>query len=123
MKKQNCFLSVRNLLLTLLICHGAIQLTAQTVVTFTETMGTVAATTTIVAHEAANSFDNDGFTMSNGGATTPADIRNSSASSGYTGASGGANVFFSGTAGPLGFGIANIVTTGLTGLTLFSIHI
>lgn len=96
---------------------GLSQLKAQTVVTFTETFGTVSATTAITAHETANGFDNDPFTMSNGGAAGTADIRSTNASSGYTGASGSAHAFFTGT-GTLGFGIAGISTTGLTGLTM-----
>ncbi len=55
-----------------------------------ETMGNVAATTTITAHESANGFDNDSYTMSG-----TADVRSSiSFSSGYSGASGGAYVYF-----------------------------
>lgn len=96
---------------------GLQQTKAQTVVTFTETMGTVSATTAIASHETANGFDNDGFTMSNGGAAGTADIRATNVSTGYTGASGAANVFFTGT-GTLGFAIAGISTTGLTGLTM-----
>lgn len=96
---------------------GLSQLKAQTVVTFTETMGTPTVTTAITAHETANGFDNDPFTMSNGGAAGTADIRVTNVSSGYVGASGSANVFFT-AAGTLGFGIAGISTTGLTGLTL-----
>jgi hypothetical protein len=61
---------------------------------FTESIGTVSATTTIAAHEAANGFDNDDFTMSG-----TADVRSTGASTGYTGASGNANIFFTNTAG------------------------
>lgn len=61
--------------------------------TFTESMGTVAGTTTIAAQEAANGFDNVGFTM-----TGNADVRITNASSGYAGASGAANIFFTSTA-------------------------
>ncbi|MFN5370268.1 MAG: hypothetical protein ACK5B6_02290, partial [Bacteroidia bacterium] len=119
MKKLNYSISVSVFLLTILFSQGFFNaLSGQTVVTFTETMGTVAATTTIAAHETANGFDNDAFTMSSGGATNPGDLRNTSFSGGYTGASGGANVFLTSTSGVYGFGIADIVTTGLTGLQL-----
>ncbi|MBK7432160.1 MAG: hypothetical protein IPI62_14915 [Bacteroidetes bacterium] len=55
---------------------------------FTEQMGIVAGTTSINAHESANGFDNDGFTM-----TGTADVRVTVASTGYAQASGNANVF------------------------------
>lgn len=70
----------------LFLALGSGNLFAQT---FTETMGSVGATTQIAVHEAANGFDNDAFTM-----TGNADVRNTSASNGYPGASGLANVFF-----------------------------
>lgn len=85
---------------------------------FTETMGTVTAETTIAAHETANGFDNDDFTMTSGGITDPANIRATSASTGYTGASGLANVFFTGTAGERGFAIEGINTANYTDLKL-----
>ncbi|AEI49458.1 T9SS type A sorting domain-containing protein [Runella slithyformis] len=59
--------------------------------TLVETFGTVSATTTIAAHEAAGNFDLDDLTYSG-----TSSIRNTSSSSGYSGASGGANVFFPG---------------------------
>lgn len=58
---------------------------------FSESMGTVSATTAIAAHESANGFDNDSFTFSGTG-----DVRATYASTGYTGASGSANVMLSG---------------------------
>ncbi|HLP10430.1 MAG TPA: hypothetical protein VK177_00760 [Flavobacteriales bacterium] len=85
---------------------------------FTEGIGTVGSTTTIVAHETANGFDNDAYTMDQGGATNPADIRATSVSSGYTGASGGANVFFTTTSGEYGFAIKGINTLGCTSMTI-----
>jgi len=103
-------------LILLIILMGNLMTSAQ-VVTFTETMGTVGGTTTLVAHEAANGYDNDSYTMTNGGAAGTADLRATNVSSGYAGASGGANVFFTGT-GTLGFQIADISTVGLTGLTV-----
>ena len=56
---------------------------------FNESVGTVSQTTSISNHESNNGFDYDNLTMSG-----TADIRNTTPSSGYTGASGGANVFF-----------------------------
>jgi hypothetical protein len=85
---------------------------------FTESMGTVGTTTTIANHEAANGFDNDAYTMSSAGAANAADIRATSASSGYTGASGVANVWFPSTAGEYGFGIAGIDASGYGALSL-----
>lgn len=73
---------------------------------FTETIGSVSSTTTIAAHETANGFDNDNYTM-----TGTADVRNTSASSGYSGASGGANIFMTLTT-PVTFLISGINTTG-----------
>ncbi len=85
---------------------------------FTESMGTVGTTTTIANHEAADGFDNDAYTMSAGGAANPADIRATSTSSGYTGASGAANVYFTSTANSYGFGIAGIDVSGYGSLNL-----
>jgi subtilisin-like proprotein convertase family protein/PKD repeat protein/endonuclease/exonuclease/phosphatase family metal-dependent hydrolase len=79
---------------------------------FTETMGTVSATTSIATHETNNGFDNDGLTMSG-----TADVRITTASSGYTGASGTGNIFFTNTSGRL-FTIAGINTSGLSNLQL-----
>ncbi len=61
---------------------------------FSESIGTVSSTTSIVDHETANGFDEDGATYSG-----TADIRATTVSTGYTGASGGANVFFTNTIG------------------------
>jgi hypothetical protein len=85
---------------------------------FAESMGTVGTTTTIANHEAADGFDNDAYTMSAGGAANPADVRATSASSGYTGASGVANIWFPSTAGEYGFGIAGIDASGYGSLSL-----
>ncbi len=79
---------------------------------FTETMGTVAATTTIAAHETNNGFDNDAYTMSGTG-----DVRITSVSSGYIGASGSANVYLTTTAGKY-FQIEGINTVGCSNLVL-----
>lgn len=79
---------------------------------FTETMGTVSGTTAIATHETANGFDNDGYTMSGTG-----DLRITTVSTGYTGASGSANVFLTNTAGK-NFQIAGINTSGYSSITL-----
>lgn len=86
---------------------------------FTESMGTVSANTTIAAHEAANGFDNDMYTMTSGGAANPGDLRSTNQSSGYSGASGGANVWLTTTDGEYGFGIEGIDASSYTGLTLY----
>jgi hypothetical protein len=83
-----------------------------------ETMGTVAATTTLAAHETANGFVNTGLTITSGSATNPADLRATSVSSGYTGASGGANVFFTSTNAQYGFAIEGIDASAYTSLSL-----
>ena len=92
-------------------------LLAQTTI-FTESMGTVGGTTTIVAHETANGFDNDAYTMTNGGATLPADLRATSPSSGYAGFSGAANVFFTTTVNQYGFAIEGIDASTFSSLQL-----
>lgn len=76
---------------------------------FSENMGTGNGTTSI----ATNVFQNSGILTFAG----TADVRTSSASSSYTGASGGKNVFFNSTSG-LHFEISGINTTGYTGLEL-----
>lgn len=75
---------------------------------FNESMGTVATTTSIASHEVANGFDNDAYTMSGTG-----DVRTSSPSADYLGASGGANIFLATTAGT-NFQIAGVNTSGLS---------
>ena len=79
---------------------------------FSESMGTVPGTTQIATHESGNGFDNDGLTMSGTG-----DVRVTSVSSGYIGATGGANIFLTNTAGK-NFIISGINTNGLTNLEL-----
>jgi hypothetical protein len=80
-------------------------------------MGTVGGTTTLAAHETANGFVNTSLTMTQGGVASPADLRATTVSSGYAGASGGANVFFTGT-GTLGFAIEGINASSFTSLSL-----
>ncbi|MFN5829137.1 MAG: hypothetical protein ACK46R_00135, partial [Bacteroidota bacterium] len=92
-------------------------LIAQTTI-FTETMGTVGGTTTIAAHETANGFDNDAYTMTGGAAAVSADLRATSFSSGYTGASGAANVFFTTTNNQYGFAIEGIDASNFSSLQL-----
>ncbi|OFY92969.1 MAG: hypothetical protein A2491_04670 [Bacteroidetes bacterium RIFOXYC12_FULL_35_7] len=91
-------------------CSGSV--TSASVTIFTETMGTAPSTTLIPDHETANAFDNDGFTMSGSG-----DVRNTTASSGYSGASGLGNVFLTNTVGK-DFIICNINTSAYTNLSL-----
>lgn len=74
-------------------------------VLFNESVGTVSQTTSIADHESNNGFDNDNLTMSG-----TADVRYTTPSSGYTGASGGANVFFALTH-PTNFKISGINTS------------
>jgi hypothetical protein len=75
-------------------------------------MGTVSGTTTISTHETNNGFSNTSFVMSG-----TADVRVTSVSSGYTGASGGANVFFTNN-GTSNFLISGINTSNLNGISL-----
>jgi hypothetical protein len=75
-------------------------------VIFTESFGTVSATTTVADHQTANGFDNDSLTFSG-----TADVRATSVSTGYTGASGSANIFLA-TSGTASFSISGISTAG-----------
>lgn len=81
-------------------------------VIFTESMGTVSANTAIATHEANNGFDNTVYTMSGTG-----DIRSSTASTGYTGATGLANVFLTNNSTST-FQISGISTLSCTDLEL-----
>ncbi|HMP73765.1 MAG TPA: hypothetical protein PKE55_10935 [Kiritimatiellia bacterium] len=81
---------------TIITATPAIALTT----VFYETMGTVSSTTPINAHQNNGGFDNDQLVFTNSSLAQPADIRQTSISSGYTNAanqvaSGGANIFFS----------------------------
>jgi hypothetical protein len=80
---------------------------------FTENIGSPSGTTSITSHTFQNSST---LTFSNGGATNSADIRTTSTSSGYTGASGNGNVFFTGTSGSYGFAIEGIDVSTYTNL-------
>lgn len=81
-------------------------------VVFHETMGSVSANTSIAAHVSAGGFDNDNLSFSG-----TSDLRISSFSTGYSGASGGANVFFASGANA-SFEISGINTVGLNDLEL-----
>ncbi len=95
-----------------------------TATVFRETMGEVEATTTIGSHDSAGGFDNSGFYVyCSGGAAAAADVRLTRTSSGYTDAagnpaSGGANVWFTGTEGEYGFCIGGIDPRLFTDLRL-----
>jgi hypothetical protein len=84
-----------------------------------ETMNSAITTpSTIAQHEAGNGFVNTGaLTFSGSDATSEADVRNTSVSD-YTGASGGANIFFTSTSGDYGFAMEGIDASTYTNLTL-----
>ena len=85
---------MKKLLFIFTLCLCTIGISWGQTVFFSETFGSVSATTSIATHETNNGFDNDDATF-----TGTADIRNTNPSSGYTGASGLANVFFTNTVG------------------------
>jgi hypothetical protein len=91
-------------------------------IVFSENLGIPTANTTIVAYStgtAPATFQNKGvFTFSNGAQTNPGDLRVTSVSSGYTGASGGGNVFLTTTSGAYGFSIEGIDASAYTSLSL-----
>ncbi|MCK7589698.1 lamin tail domain-containing protein [Subsaxibacter sp. CAU 1640] len=80
---------------------------------FSENMGTATGTTTI----AANTFQNPGLTF-----TGDADVRSTGGSSGYSGASGGRNVFFTSSVGRY-FEISDINTLGYSSISLSFGHL
>lgn len=79
---------------------------SQAAVLVSESMGSVAATTAIAVHNAGGGFDHGALAFSGSG-----DIRSTTASSGYAGASGGANAFLTGS-GTSTFVIDGISTLG-----------
>jgi len=88
--------------------------TAQTTI-FSENMGTPAATTSIASY---TGWQNNGVLTFSG----TADVRNTTVSSGYTGASGGGNIFFTNVIGR-DFVISGINTSLYNSLTLsFGVH-
>ncbi len=107
--------------LFVILCSTAV---AQTTI-FTETLGTPSATTVIADYETANGFDNDDLTMTSGGAANSSDVRsNSTSSTGYAGASGGGQIYFTAAAGvgvptdERGFAIEGINAASFTSLKL-----
>jgi hypothetical protein len=79
---------------------------------FIETMGTVSSTTAISTHSGNSGFDKDALVFTGTG-----DVRSTLNSSGYTGASGLANIFLTNTAGR-NFLISGVNTSGLSNLVL-----
>ncbi|MEZ4755256.1 MAG: lamin tail domain-containing protein [Flavobacteriales bacterium] len=104
--------------------HGLLALVAATLLTpavseaqvtiFSENMGTVSATTAIATHDANNGFQNSAAYDFTG----TGDVRTSTASSGYTGASGAGNIFLTNTSNPRTFIITGINTEGFVNMTL-----
>ena len=85
---------MKKLLFVFTLCLCTIGMSWGETVFFSESFGTVSGTTLIATHESNNGFDEDAATFSG-----TADIRKTTASAGYTGASGNANVFFTNTIG------------------------
>ena len=94
---------------------------AQTTV-FSENVGTPTGTTAIATYAAGTApatFQNKGtLTYGLGDQVLGADCRATSVSSGYAGASGGGNVFFTSTSGIYGFSIESINASAFTSLQL-----
>lgn len=90
---------------------------------FNETFGTPSGSPSISSYAngtapATFSTKGNGYTYSAGGAASGSDIRATSASSGYTGATGSGNTFFSSSTGEYGFAIAGINASSYSGLSL-----
>lgn len=83
---------------------------------FFEKMGTVTANTTLAAHETANGFDNDSYTMSQGGATNPGDLRRTSNIG--TDGTNDANVYLTATNAEYGFAIEGINASSFSNLKI-----
>ena len=82
---------------------------------FQENMGSPTSTTNITG----NVFENTtSLSYSNGEQSNSADVRITNASTGYSGASSGGNIFFSSTAGAYGFSIEGINASSYTSLSL-----
>jgi hypothetical protein len=108
-----------NLTITILPSGGG----GTTSTIFSENMGAPTATTTTIASYASGTspttFQNKGvLTYGQGVQANPADVRNTSVSSGYTGASGGGNIWFTTTSGAYGFSIEGINASAYTQLQL-----
>ncbi|MBM6498636.1 T9SS type A sorting domain-containing protein [Flavobacterium macrobrachii] len=82
---------------------------------FQENMGSPTSTTNITG----NVFENTtSLSYSNGEQSNSADVRITNASTGYSGASSGGNIFFSSTVGAYGFSIEGINASSYTSLSL-----
>jgi hypothetical protein len=103
--------TLRRSLLIASFAFGTASFTQTTI--FLESMGTVSGTTTIAAHVANNGFDNSATLTYTG----TADVRSTTPSTGYTGASGSANVFLTNN-GTASFQISGVNTLNFTNLTL-----
>ncbi len=92
------------------------------IVIFSENMGNPTGTTTLanfINGTPPATFQNKGIlTYTQGAQTTPVDVRITSASSGYVGASGNGNIWFTSTAGAYGFSIESINASSFTNLSL-----
>lgn len=89
---------------------------------FSENMGVPTATTTITNYASGTApatFQNKGLlTYGQGEQANPADVRVSTVSSNYSGASGGGNIWFTTTAGAYGFSIEGIDASASTQMQL-----
>ncbi|MBC7382012.1 MAG: fibronectin type III domain-containing protein, partial [Bacteroidia bacterium] len=99
---------------------GSTNLLGQTTI-FSENIGTPSGTTSIASYSggtAPATFQNKGtLTYSDGGQTSPGDVRATSVSSAYTGASGNGNVFFTTTNAAYGFSIESVNASAFTSLS------
>ena len=111
-KKTRAGATSKALLSAMLLLTGTASI-AQTTI-FSEDMGTPSDITEIAAHDANNGFQNSGVYTYGGNA----DVRPTSPSSIYAGASGGGNVFLSTNGAIRFFTVSGINTTGYTGLSL-----
>ncbi len=121
--KKNFKIAISNLTLGLVMAFavfGSQSLRAITI--FSENIGTPSGTTAIATYASGTApatFQNKGIlTYSNGAAATAADIRATSPSSTYSGASGGGNVFFTTTNAAYGFSIESINASSYSSITL-----
>jgi hypothetical protein len=111
MRKQNQLRFLLPLLFLGIVVNGISQTTI-----FSENIGGPTATTTIAAY---TGWQNNGvLTFSNGGVALPADVRNTSASTTYAGASGTGNVFFTATSGIYGLSIESINAAAFNNINL-----
>jgi hypothetical protein len=101
-------MKMKSSLLLLTVCLAISGTNAGAAIIFTESLGTVTATTAIATHETNNGFDNDDLTFSG-----TADLRATTASTGYAGASGSTNVFLTSNTSRT-FRIDGISTEGFT---------